>query len=490
MQTNEPQSPHNASSKPAPPDGMMRKGHNAGAGHDGMTNSAGSQTHDHHGMMRRMLAKWIWRDFANIILGLWLLSAPFTFGYGSTAMGWSDGISGAVIVLLGVLTLWPRFDLARWGICFTGIWLLFAPLVFWAPNPAAYANDTLVGTLVIAFSVLIPMMPGMAHHMVMMQPGPEIPPGWSYNPSTWLQRGPIIALAIASFFISRYLAAYQLGYINHAWDPFFSGGEGTRRVLDSEISKMFPISDAGLGALAYLLEALSGFMGGRSRWRTMPWMVAMFGILVVPLGATSIILMMLQPVAVGHWCTLCLVTAGLMLAMIPLAVDEVVAMGQFLVQARREGKPLWRTFWIGGTIEGKQGDDRSPALDAPLSGKGAAMAWGVTVPWTLALGAAVGTWLMAAPAVFGSEGAAASSAVISGALVLTVAVTAMGEVTRAFRFLNVALGLWIVAAPWLLDGAATAGRWHDLVAGLAIVVLSFPRGTVRERYGTWDRYVR
>ena len=458
--------------------------------HDENAASRHGGAHDHRKMMRDMLVKWIWRDFANIILGLWLLSAPFTFGYRSAAMTWSDIISGAIIAFLGVMTLWPRFDLARWGICFTGIWLLFAPLVFWAPNPAAYANDTLVGALVIAFSVLIPMMPGMAHHMVMMQPGPEIPPGWSYNPSTWLQRGPIIALAVVSFFISRYLTAYQLGYINHAWDPFFSGGEGTRKVLDSDISKMFPISDAGLGALAYLLEALSGFMGGRSRWRTMPWMVAMFGFLVVPLGATSIILMMLQPVAVGHWCTLCLVTAGLMLAMIPLAVDEVVAMGQFLVQARREGKPLWRTFWVGGTIEGKQGDDRSPALDARLSHKGAAMAWGVTVPWTLALGAALGAWLMAAPAVFGSQGAAANSDVIAGALVLTTAVTAMGEVTRAFRFLNVALGLWIAAAPWLLSGATAGARWHDLLAGLAVIALSVPRGVVREHYGSWDRYVR
>lgn len=36
------------------------------------------------------------------------------------------------------------------------------------------ANDTLVGALVIALSVLIPMMPGKAHHMAMMMPGPDI----------------------------------------------------------------------------------------------------------------------------------------------------------------------------------------------------------------------------------------------------------------------------------------------------------------------------
>jgi Vitamin K epoxide reductase family. len=201
------------------------------------------------------------------------------------------------------------------GICFTGIWLLLAPLVFWSPDASAYVNDTLIGALVIAFSVLIPMMPGKAHHMVMMQPGPDLPPVWSYNPSTWLQRAPIIALAFVGFFISRYLAAYQLGYIDSVWDPFF--GDGTKRILESEVSRAWPISDAGFGALAYMLEALSGFMGGVRRWRTMPWMVGMFGFLVIPLGATSIVLIILQPLMVGTWCTLCLITAAAMLIMIP-----------------------------------------------------------------------------------------------------------------------------------------------------------------------------
>jgi len=143
--------------------------------------------------------------------------------------------------------------------------------------------------------------------MVMMQPGPDLPRGWTYNPSTWQQRAPIIALTFVGFFCARYLAAFQLGYIDRVWDPFFV--DGTKRVLTSDVSKAWPISDAGLGALSYMLEALSGFMGGVQRWRTMPWMVAMFGFLVVPLGVTSIVLVILQPLMVGAWCTICLVTA-------------------------------------------------------------------------------------------------------------------------------------------------------------------------------------
>ena len=77
------------------------------------------------------------------------------------------------------------------------------------------------------------------------------------------------------------------------------------------------------------------------------FMVTFFGILVVPLGIVSITLIILQPLAVGAWCTPCLLAAAAMIIMISLTLDEVVAMCQFLVQAMREGQPFWRTFWLG-----------------------------------------------------------------------------------------------------------------------------------------------
>ena len=174
------------------------------------------------------------------------------------------------------------------------------------------------------------MAPGMS-----MEPGPDVPRGWSYNPSSWPQRAPIIALALVGFFLSRQMAAFELGHITTLSDPFF--GIGTERVLTSAVSRAFPIPDAGLGAFAYMIEFLMGFMGDKRRWRTMPWMVTFFGILVVPLGVVSIALIILQPLAVGAWCTPCLAAAAAMIVMIALTLDEVVAMLQFLVQARGEG---------------------------------------------------------------------------------------------------------------------------------------------------------
>src|SRR3546814_14878961 len=82
----------------------------------------------------------------------------------------------------------------QWAACFVGIWLLFAPLIFWSPSAAQYQNDMLVGALAIAFSVLVPMMPGMS--MAGMMDPKSIPPGWTYGPSTAAQRLPIAALGL------------------------------------------------------------------------------------------------------------------------------------------------------------------------------------------------------------------------------------------------------------------------------------------------------
>jgi hypothetical protein len=439
-----------------------------------------------------MLRRWVWRDFLNLTLGVWLISSPFTLGYRQSdpLLSCSDLLSGIGVVVAAALTLVPRFDLARWVICFAGIWLLFAPLVFWSSSAAAYNNDTLVGSLLIAFSVLIPMMPSRTHHQVMTAPGPDVPPGWSYNPSDWYQRGPIIAMAFVGFFLSRYLAAYQLGHISWPWDPIF--GDGTQRVLDSEVSKAWPISDAGLGAVSYMLEALSGFMGGRNRWRTMPWMVVMFGFLVVPLGIVSIVLVMLQPIAVGAWCSLCLVTAAAMLVMIAPAIDEVVAMGQFLIGARREGMPLWRTFWVGGTLESYRRAE--PTLDTMAQrstlGRIVAAMDLDNVPWNLLAATALGLWLMFAPAVLHASGRAADSDHLVGAVIVTWSVIALGEVARHVRLLNIPLGLWLITAPWVLSGDTSASRWSDVAIGVAVILLSLRRGAIRQQFGGWNRYLR
>jgi uncharacterized membrane protein len=282
------------------------------------------------------------------------------------------------------------------------------------------------------------------------------------------------------------MTAFQLGHITSLRDLFF--GSGTERVLTSEVSRAFPIPDAGLGAVAYMIEFLMGFMGDKYRWRSMPWMVMFFGILVVPLGVVSITLIALQPIAVGAWCTPCLIAAAAMLVMVSLTLDEVVAMGVFLVLARREGQPLWQTFWAGGTLRDAAAQAAAPVRPDVVSA--AATVWGVALPWNLLASIALGLWLLVAPYVLGSGGRAAHSDHLIGALIVTVAMTALADVGRAARFVNVLLGAWVMVSPWLLGGATASAVWNDAIVGALVILLSFRRGRIRERYGDFERFIR
>jgi uncharacterized membrane protein len=128
------------------------------------------------------------------------------------------------------------------------------------------------------------------------------------------------------------------------WEPFF--GDGSERILTSWVSKLLhPIPDAGLGALSYLVDAVAGAIGGTRRWKTMPWMVVLFGIAVGPLGVVSVTLVILQPVLFDSWCTLCLASGVVSVLMIGPAMDEVLASLQYLQRVARRGDSTWEAFW-------------------------------------------------------------------------------------------------------------------------------------------------
>lgn len=172
-----------------------------------------------------------------------------------------------------------------------------------------------------------------------------IPPGWNYNPASWRERLPLVVVALVGCCIASYLAAYQFRVIHGVWDPFF--GEGSEKILNSPLSTVLPIPDAALGAIGYGVDVATGLIGGRARWRTMPWIVILFGFAVGPLGLTSVLLVILQPVKFGAWCSLCLTSAAISIFMIGPAMDEVLASLQFLKRVHRRGGSVWQAFWRG-----------------------------------------------------------------------------------------------------------------------------------------------
>lgn len=191
---------------------------------------------------------------------------------------------------------------------------------------------------------------------------------------------------------------------------------------------------------------------------------------------------------IGTWCFLCLLAALAMIVMIPYTLDELVAMGQFLVQGHRRGEPFWRTFFMGGASPGS-GRDEHPDFDASLGKSTGSALRGVQIPWTLATCALLGVALMLTRPVFGTEPPMAGSDYLVGALIVAVAISAMAEVGRLLRFINVAMGLWLIASPWILSGASMAASATGIVVGIAVVGLSLPRGQRSSTTAAGDRLV-
>ena len=67
----------------------------------------------------------------------------------------------------------------------------------------------------------------------------------------------------------------------------------------------------------------------------------MFAIAVIPFGVTSVTLFILQPVLYDSWCTLCLLSVAISLAMVPYAWDEFVASWQWMRRRQHAGIGVW-----------------------------------------------------------------------------------------------------------------------------------------------------
>jgi hypothetical protein len=289
------------------------------------------------------------------------------------------------------------------------------------------------------------------------------------------------------------LCAYQLGHIDGVWEPFFEGSSqdpqnGTEEIITSSISKAWPVPDAGLGAMTYALEILTGLMGSSRRWRTMPWLVMLFGILIVPLGIVSIFFIIIQPILIGTWCTLCLIAAAAMLIQIPYSIDELIATSEFLYRRKKQGRSLLRVFFQGDTDEGKWETVEDDFSQKPSVIFKEMLVGGVTLPWNLLLCLPIGLWLMFTRITVDAGTSMANADHLIGSLVLTVAITALAESGRAFRFFILPLGTALLVIPFFYD-TNSLSMISSIVCGLLLIGFSLPRGTIQNRYGNWDRYI-
>jgi hypothetical protein len=165
------------------------------------------------------------------------------------------------------------------------------------------------------------------------------PPGFSSNPTEWSRRIPIVVLAFAGLCLSVYLTLFQVDVLSGVWDPFFQS---------TKVLEYLGVPDAALGALAYATEIILSLIGGRQKWRTVPWTVLAFGIVILSGALVSVLLILMQAFLVGAWCTLCLASAAISFAIFILGYREPLAGLRFLRRVRGSGGSVWRALWGRG----------------------------------------------------------------------------------------------------------------------------------------------
>ncbi|RSM85269.1 vitamin K epoxide reductase [Kibdelosporangium aridum] len=149
------------------------------------------------------------------------------------------------------------------------------------------------------------------------------PPGQESNPSAWRRRIPIAVLALVGCATSTYLALYQYGVLTDVWDPIF--GSGSEAVLTSTLSTALPVPDGAIGAAAYLVEAVLELAGGRRRWADRSLLVLTLGLVAAGLGVAGLVLVIAQPLLTGTFCSLCLASAVISIAVLVLVRSEISA---------------------------------------------------------------------------------------------------------------------------------------------------------------------
>jgi len=169
-----------------------------------------------------------------------------------------------------------------------------------------------------------------------------IPWGSKSNPSSWSKRKFLLILAVVGFLIALYLGLYQLHVFQDVWEPFF--GNGTNAVVKSSFSRSLPIPDGLIGAFGYLCDIILVSIGDNVRWKTKPWIVILYSILVGMMGIVSILLIILQPLILHTWCTLCLASAVLSLSMVIPVMRELQASLHLIKREKRNGETFWEAI--------------------------------------------------------------------------------------------------------------------------------------------------
>ncbi|HZD88639.1 MAG TPA: SPW repeat protein, partial [Pseudolabrys sp.] len=94
--------------------------------------------------------------------------------------------------------------------------------------------------------------------------------------------------------------------------------------------------------------------------------------------------------------------------------------------------------------------------------------------WEDWLSWALGLWMLIAPWAlrFEFQAAATKACVITGVLLILVEAVTLSAFRAWEEWLNVLLGVWLIAAPWLLGVVSTAAMANFVIVGVIVVFLA------------------
>jgi hypothetical protein len=104
--------------------------------------------------------------------------------------------------------------------------------------------------------------------------------------------------------------------------------------------------------------------------------------------------------------------------------------------------------------------------------------------WPQLAAFALSAWLIAAPGILGydADSAARTNDHVVGPIAAAFALVAASEVTRAVRWVNAAIGVWLLLSPWFLAYTAPHAANTTGVA-IGLIACSCFRGRVTETFG-------
>ena len=98
-----------------------------------------------------------WQDWANLVLGVWLILSPWLLGFsGTPAAMWNAVLVGVVVGLMALMHLRGGPMWEEWVSVVLGVWLLLSPWILGISGMGnAMWNAVIVGLLVGALALSV-----------------------------------------------------------------------------------------------------------------------------------------------------------------------------------------------------------------------------------------------------------------------------------------------------------------------------------------------